>query len=209
MIISHIYTNFCWYVKYLPVFFGHRCQLPDLHIMIPIDRKEGWAPNNWCFSLIMLEKTLESPLDSKEIKPVNLKENQSWIFIERTDAEAEDPIFCPFDVKSWLTGNDHDAGKDWEQEEKRVTEDEMVGWHHWLHEYELEQSPGDGEGQGSLAWCNPWIAKSLTRLFNCTTKLFRNWSWGWKCWMTCPTQHSLQMMEPNRSLHIRKFLPAE
>ena len=139
MIISHIYTNFCWYVKYLPVFFGHCCQLPDLYIMIPLDHKEGWAPNNCCFSLVMLEKTLESPLDGKEIKPVNLKENQSWIFIERTDAEAEDPIFCPFDVKSWLTGNDRDAGKDWEQEEKRVTEDEMVGWHHRLNGHEFEQ----------------------------------------------------------------------
>ena len=94
----------------------------------------------------------------------------------------------------WRTdsfGKDRDAGKDWGQEEKRVTEDEMVGWHHWLHEHELEQSPGDGEGQGSLACCNPWVAKSLKRLFNWTMELFRSWSWGWKCWMTCPTQHSL------------------
>ena len=187
-VISHIYTNFCWYVKYSHVFFGHCCQLPDLYIMIPIDHKEGWAPKNWCFSPAMLEKTLESSLDSKEIKPVNLQGNQSWIFIERTDAEAEDPIFWLFDVKSWLIRKDPDAGKDWGQEEKRVTEDEMVGWHHWLHELELEQSPGDGEGQGSLACCNPWVAKRLTQLFNWTTKLFRSWSWGWKCWMTCPTQ---------------------
>ena len=99
----------------------------------------------------MLEKTLESPLECKEIKLVNSKGNQPWIFIGRTDAEAEAPIFGPSYVKSWLTGKDPNAGKDWRQEEKGMTEDEMVGWHHWLNGHESEQAPGDGEGQGSLA----------------------------------------------------------
>ena len=100
---------------------------------------------------MVLEKTLESPLDCKEIKPVNPKGNQPWIFIGRTDAEAEPPILWPKDVKNWLIGKDPDAGKDWRQEEKGTTEDEMVGWHHWLDGHEFEQSPGVGEGQGSLA----------------------------------------------------------
>ena len=104
----------------------------------------------------VLEKTLESPLDYKEIKPVNPKGNQSWIFTGRTDAEAEAPIIWPSDVKNWLTGKDPDAGKDWRQEEKGVTEGEMVGWHHQLNGYEFEQTLGDSEGQGSLACCSPW-----------------------------------------------------
>ena len=109
-----------------------------------------------CFRTIVPEKTLENPLDSKEIEPVNPKGNQPWIFIGRTDAEAEAPILWPLDVKSWLIGKDSDAGKDWEQEEKGMTEDEMVGWHHQLNEHEFEQTPGDSEGQGSLACCSPW-----------------------------------------------------
>ena len=104
---------------------------------------------------LVLEKTLESPLDSKEIKPVNPKGNQSWIFIGRTDAEAEVPILWPSDVKSWLIGNDSDARKYWRQEEKRTTEDKMVGWHYWFNGHEFEQTPGDGEGQGSLECCSP------------------------------------------------------
>ena len=120
-----------------------------------LDHKEGWVPKNWCFQTEVLEKTLESPLDCMEIKPVNPKGNQSWIFIGRTDAEAEAPILWPPDAKSWLIGNDHKAGKDWRQEEKR-TEDEMVGWHHQLVGHEFEQALGDGEGQGSLASCSPW-----------------------------------------------------
>ena len=107
------------------------------------------------------EKTLESPLDCKKIKPVNPKGNQPWIVIERTDAEAEAPILWPPDAKSWLVREDLDAGKDWRQEEKGMTEDEMVGWHHWLNAHEFEQAPGDGEGQGSLACCSPWGGKEL------------------------------------------------
>ena len=125
--------------------------------------KKGWAPKNWCFRISVLEKTLESPLDCKEIKPVNPKGNQPWIFIGRTDAEAEAPIFWSPDEKSRLTGKDSDAGKDWGQE-KGTTEDEMVGWHHLLNGHEFEQTPGDGEGQGSLVCCSPWVAKSQTRL---------------------------------------------
>ena len=95
--------------------------------------KEGWVPKNWCFQTVVLEKTLESPLDCKKIKPVNSKGNQPWIFIERTDAEAEAPIRWPPDAKSQFIGKDPDAGKDWRQEEKGTTEGEMVGWHHWLN----------------------------------------------------------------------------
>ena len=107
-------------------------------------------------SSVVLEKTCESPLDSKEIKPVNSEGNQSWIFIGRTDAEAETPILWPPDAKSWLIGEDPDAGKDWRQEEKGTREDEMVGWHHQHNGHEFEQVPGAGNGQGSLACCSPW-----------------------------------------------------
>ena len=103
-----------------------------------LDHKESWAPKNWCFWTVVLEKTLESPLDCKEIKPVNPKGNQSWIFIERTNAEAETPILWPPDVKNWLMGKDPDAGKDWRWEEKGTTENEMVRWHHRLDGHELE-----------------------------------------------------------------------
>ena len=107
----------------------------------------------------MLEKTLESPLDSKEINLVNPKGNQPWIFIEKTDAEAT--ILWPSDAKSQLIGKDPDAGKDWRREEKGMTEDEKVGWHHWLSRHEFEQTPGEGEGQGSLASYSPWGHKEL------------------------------------------------
>ena len=103
----------------------------------------------------MLEKTLESSWDCKEIQPVHPKGNQPWIFIGRTDAEAEALIVWSPDAKSWLIGKDPDAGKDWGQEEKGTTEDEMAGWHHRLHGRESEQAPGDGEGQGGLACCRP------------------------------------------------------
>ena len=123
--------------------------------MWELDHKEGWALKSWCFWSVVLEKTLESPLDSKAIKAVNPKGNQSWILIGRTDAEAETPILWLPDRKSWLIGEDPDAGKDWRQEEKGVMEDEMVGWHHWLIGREFGQTPGNGEGQRSLACCSP------------------------------------------------------
>ena len=109
---------------------------------------------NWRFSTVVLEKTLESPLDCKEIQPVHPKGNQSWIFIGRTGAEAETPILWPPDAKNWLIGNDPDAGKDWRREEKGMTEDDMVGWHYQLDGHKFEQAPGIGDGQGGLACCS-------------------------------------------------------
>ena len=124
--------------------------------MWKLDCEESWVAKNWCFWTVVLEKTLESPLDSKKMKPVNPKGNQFWILIGRTDTEAEAPILWPPDARSQLTGKDPDAGKDWRQEEKRTTEDEMVGWHHRLNEDEFEQTPGVSEGRGRLACCSPW-----------------------------------------------------
>ena len=114
---------------------------------------------NWCFWTVVLKKTLESPLDYKVIQPVNPKGNQSWMFIRRIDAEAEAPILWLPDVKHWLIGKDPDAGKDWRQEEKGITEDEKVGWHHQLVGHEFEQDMGVVDGQGSLARCSPWGRK--------------------------------------------------
>ena len=124
--------------------------------MWELDNKESWALKNWCFWTVVLKKTLESPLDCKEIQPVHPKGDQSWVFIGRTDVEAETPILWPPDAKNWLIWKDPDAGKDWGQEEKGMTEDEMVGWHHRLSGHELEWAPGVGDGQGGLACCNPW-----------------------------------------------------
>ena len=127
--------------------------------MWELDHKESWVPKNWCFWAVVLEKTLESVLDCKEIQPVHPKGNQSWIFIGRTDAEAETPILWPPEVKSWFIGKDPDAGKDWGQEEKGATEDELVGWHQQLNWHEFEQTLGDSGGQGSLVCCSPWGCK--------------------------------------------------
>ena len=137
--------------------------------MWELDYKESWAPKIWCFWTVVLEKTLESPLDCKEIKPVHPKGNQSWIFIGKNDAESETPILWPPDGKSWLIGKDLVAGKDWKQEEKGITEDEMVGWHHRLDGHEFEYAPVAGDGQGNLVSCRPWGHKELD-----TTEL--NWT---------------------------------
>ena len=134
--------------------------------MWELDHKEGWAPKKWCFWTVVLEKTLESCLDSKEVQPVYPKGDQSWIFIGRTDAKAEAPILWPPDSKCRHTGKDPDAGKDWRQEEKEMTEDEVVGWYHRVNGRKFEQTSGDGEGQGSLVWCSPCIWKSSTWLSN-------------------------------------------
>ena len=131
--------------------------------MWELDYKESWAPKNWCFWTGVSEKTLESPLNCK-IKPVNPKGNQSWIFIGRTDAEAEVPIPWPPDAKSWLLGKDPDAGKDWKQEEKGTTEDEMVGGHDLLDRHEFEQALGPCDGQASLACCSLWGCKESAGL---------------------------------------------
>ena len=118
--------------------------------MLELDCEESLAPKNWCCWIVVLEKTLESPLDCKEIQPVQPKGNQTWIFIGRTDVEAETPMLWPPEAKIWLIWKDPDAWKNWKQEDKGMTEDEIVGWHHWLNGHEFEQALGDGEGQASL-----------------------------------------------------------
>ena len=121
--------------------------------------KKAEHQRTWCFWTVVLEKTLKSPSDCKEIIPVNPKGNQSWVFIGRTYAEAKTPILWPPNEKNWLIGKVPDTGKDWRWGEKGLTEDEMVGWHHQLNGHECEQTQGDGEGQGSLACCRPWGRK--------------------------------------------------
>ena len=170
--------------------------------MWELGHKEGWVSKNWSFQITVLDKTLESPLDCKEIKPVNPKGNQPWIFIGRTDAEAEAPILWPPGAKSWLIGKDPEAGKDWEQEEKGVIEDEMVGWYHWLNWHEFEKTPGDSEGQGRLVCCSPWDVKNWTRLGDWTEKVMAPYSstLAWKIsWMEKPG--GLQSMGSQRVRH--------
>ena len=142
--------------------------------MWELDYKESWAPKNWCFWIVVLEKTLESLLDCKEIQPVHLKGNQSWIFIGRTDAEAEIPVLWPPDAKNWLTGKDPDSGKDWGQKEKRMTEDEMVGWHHWLNGRGFGWTPRVGDGQGGLGCCGSWGRKE--------SDMTEGLNWYWCPW---------------------------
>ena len=125
--------------------------------MWELDYEERWTPKNGCFWTVVLEKTLESPLDSKEIQPVHPKGDQSWVFIGRADAEVETPILWPPDAKSWLIGKDPDAGRDLGQEEKGTTD--RAGWHHWLDAHEFGWTPGVGDGQGSLVYCDSWGRK--------------------------------------------------
>ena len=155
--------------------FLHHMSLGTLGIFLPIanamvfsrsyvhmwelDHEEGWAPKNWWFQIVVLKKSLENPLDSKKIKPVNSKGNQPWLFIRKTAAEAEAPILWPPDVKSQLAGKDPDTGKDWRQEEKGTTDDEMVGWHHRPNGHEFEQTLRYSYRQGNLAWCSPWDSR--------------------------------------------------
>ena len=124
--------------------------------MWELDHKESWPLKDWCFWSVVLENTLENPLDCKKIPPVHPKGNQSWIFIGRTDDEAETPILWPPEATNWLIGKAPDARKDWRQEGKRTIEGEVIGWHRWLNRHESEQAPGVGVGQGSLACCSPW-----------------------------------------------------
>ena len=142
--------------------------------MWELDYKESWALKNWCFWTVVLEKTLESPLFCKQMKPVNPKGNQPWIFTGRTDAEA--PILWPPDVKNWLIWKDPISGKDSRWEENGTTEDEMVGWHHRLIGHEFDQALGAGDGQGGLACCSPWDHKELD-----TTKQL-NWTESQQEW---------------------------
>ena len=137
--------------------------------MWELDYKICWALKNWCSSTVALEKTLESPLDCKEIQAVHPKGYQSWVFFGRTDAKAETPILWPPDAKNWLIWEDPDAGKDWKQEEKGMTE-EMAGWHHQLNGYEFEQALGVGDGQGGLVCCIPWDLKESD------TTVWLNWT---------------------------------
>ena len=133
------------------------------------DCRESCALKNWCFWIVVLEKTLESPFDCKEIKSVNPKENQPRIFTGKTDTEAETLILWPHDMKSWLTEKDSASGKGWKQEKKGTTEDEIIGCHHQLNGHESEQALGDDDGKGSLAYCNPWGHKELTWLSDWTS----------------------------------------
>ena len=123
--------------------------------------KKSWAPKNWCFWIVVLEKTLESPWDCKKIQPVHPKGDQPWLFFGRNDAKAETPVLWPPHAKSWLIGKDPDAWRDWGQEEKGTTEDEMAGWHHRLDGCEFEWTSVIGDGQGGLASCNSWGRKEL------------------------------------------------
>ena len=152
--------------------------------MLELDCEESWAPKNWCFWTVVLEKDLESPLDCKEIQPVHPKGDQSWVFIGRTEAEAETPVLWPPHVKSWLIGKDLDAGKDWGQEEKGTIEDEMAGWHHQLYGHGFGWTPGVGDAQTGLVCYDSWGQKESDR----TERL--NWTelnhrilnqnlWGW------------------------------
>ena len=135
--------------------FGQSYGFSSSHVWTcELDYKESWVLKNWCFWTVVLEKTLESPLDCKEIQPVHPRGNQSWLFIGKTDAVVETPILWTPDAKNWLTGKDPGAGKDGRQEEKGTAEDEMVGWHHWLDEH--EQALGVGDGQESLLCCSSW-----------------------------------------------------
>jgi len=137
--------------------------------MWELDCEESWAPKNWCFWTVVLEKTLESPLDCKEIQPVHSEGDQPWDFFGRNNAKAETPVLWPPHAKSWLIGKDSDAGRDWGHE-KGMAEDEMAGWHHWLDGRESEWTPGVGDGQGGLACCDSWGHKEsdTTERLNCT-----------------------------------------
>ena len=145
--------------------------------MWELNHKDSWAPKNWYVWTVVLQKTLESPLNCKEIQPVNPKGNQPLIFIGKTDTEAETPILRPPDAKNWLIGKDPDVRKDWRQEEKGTIEDEMVGWNHQLDGHEFEQALGVGDGQESLACCSPWGHKEsdMTERLKWTELCFQTW----------------------------------
>ena len=144
--------------------------------MWKLNYKESWALKNWSFWIVVLEKTLDSPLDCKEIQPVYPKGDQSWVFIGRTYVEAETPILWPPDVKSWLIWQDPDAGNDWRWEKKGMTKDKMVVWHHWLDEHEFWWTPGVGDGQGSLASAGHGVKKCQTRVSDWTELIESHWT---------------------------------
>ena len=156
---------------------------PPPNVRVGLWRK----PKNWCFWTVVLEKTLESPLDWKEIQTVHSKGDQSWDFFGRNDVKAETPVLWPPHAKSWLIGKDSDAGRDWGQEEKGMAEDEMAGWHHQLDGCEFEWTPGVGDGQGGLACCDSWGRKEsdTTERLNWTEMDFK--------WVSLFTSHAPQM----------------
>ena len=171
--------------------------------MWELDYKEGWAVKNWYFWTVVLEKTLESPLDYKEIQPVKPKGNQACMFIVRTDAEAS--IVWPPDAMSRFIGEDPDARKDWRQEEKGMTEDGMVEWHHWLKGHQFEQDTGVGDGQGSLVYCSPWGGRELdmTERLNNNLKLLENNGYISLCYALYPCCWSV-LLTLNIKINIRK-----
>ena len=188
--------NKVWHVSSFPIYSYEREGRPILSFyekkgdyglrsdqvqLWELDSKEGRTPKNWCLQTVVLEKTLESPLDSKEIKLVNLKGNRHWILVGRTDAEAEVPVFWSSDTNSWLIGKVPDAGKDWGHKEKRASEDEMAGWHHRCNGQELGKTLGDCEGQGGLACCSHGVTKSWTQLGDWTTMEICVKSWNVTC----------------------------
>ena len=144
--------------------------------MWELDYKESWAPMNWCFWTVVLEKILESPLDCKETQPVHYEGDQPWDFFGKNDAKVEAPVLWPPHAKSWLIGKDSDGGMDWGQEKKEATEDEMAGLHHWLDGRDSEWTPGVGDGQGGLACCSSWVCKEseTTELLNWTELRYIN-----------------------------------
>ena len=164
--------------------------------MWDLDCEESWVLKNWWFWTVVLEKTLESPLDCKEIQPVHLKGDQLWDFFGRTDAEAKTPILWPPHAKSWLTGKDPDAGRDWGQEEKGMTENEMVGWDHRLDGRESEWTLGVGDGQGSLVCCNSWGPKESD------TNEQLNWTEGkYMSNLSATTKQSSKVAVPHYTLN--------
>ena len=181
--------------------------------MWELNCEESWALKNWCFWTLVLEKTLESPMDCKEIQPVHSKGDQSWMFFGRNDAKAETPVLWPPHAKIWLIGKDSDAGRDWGQEEKRTTEDEMAGWHHQLNGCESQWTLGVGDGQGGLACCNSWDRKEsdTTEWLNWTelrlswalTFLLQMWSTDQQCLITCDMVRNAEFQVPLQTCWIR------
>ena len=163
--------------------------------MWELDCEESWVLKNWCFWTVVLEKTLESPLGCKKIQPVHPKEDQSWVFIGRTDVEAETPILWPPDAKSWLTWKDPDTGKDWRREEKGTTENEMVGWHHQLNGHGFECTLGVGDGQGGLVCWGAWGRKEsdmTERLswIELNTCFWTSWAWNTETVQYCTVKYT-------------------
>ena len=154
--------------------------------MWELDCEEGWALKNWSFWTVVLEKTLESPLDCKEIQPVHSEGNQPWDFFGGNDAKAETPVLWPPHVKSWVIGKDSDTGRDWGQEEEGTTEDEMAGWRHWLDTHEFRWTLGIGDGQGGLACCYSWGHKESDTTERLKWTELNHWNNSYTLSFSCP-----------------------